>query len=272
MQLTGLTVIGGGQMARALVGGMLESGCLQASELTIVHKTKSTGEWWSSKYSECTTTTDTVEAVAGAKVVMLAVKPHIIAEVLSVKNDAGKSADWSGRLIVSIAAGIGLDKLTAGVGHDRVVRVMPNTPSLVGEGASGFCVSGGVGDDDVQLIETMLSSVGIASQVTEPQMNAVTGVSGSGPAYVFLIIEALADGGVAAGLPRATALQLATQTVLGAAKMVRETGEHPGVLKDNVCSPGGTTIAAMSTLEQNAVRGAMIQAVQASANRSRELA
>ncbi|KLU03690.1 Pyrroline-5-carboxylate reductase [Rhodopirellula islandica] len=272
MQLTGLTVIGGGQMARALVGGMLESGCLKASELTVVHQTKATGDWWGAKYPGCTTSTDTVEAVSGASTVMLAVKPHIIAEVLAVKNADGKSADWSGRLIVSIAAGIGLDKLTQGVGHDRVVRVMPNTPSLVGEGASGYCVSLGVSDDDVKLIETMLNSVGIASLVTEPQMNAVTGVSGSGPAYVFLIIEALADGGVAAGLPRATALKLATQTVLGAAKMVRETGEHPGVLKDNVCSPGGTTIAAMSVLEQNAVRGAMIQAVQASANRSRELA
>lgn len=272
MKLTGLTVIGGGQMARALVGGMLESGCLDAEELTVVHKTASTGTWWTENHPGCTTTTDTVAAVASAKVVMLAVKPHIIAEVMTVQDEQGNSADWNDRLIISIAAGIGLDSLTEQAGHRRVVRVMPNTPSLVGEGASGFCAADGVDDDDIELVKTMLESVGIAAQVTEPQMNAVTGVSGSGPAYVFLIIEALADGGVAAGLPRATALQLATQTVLGAAKMVRETGEHPGVLKDNVCSPGGTTIAAMSTLERNAVRGAMIQAVQASANRSRELA
>lgn len=162
-------------------------------------------------------------------------------------------------------------QLQGWIEHSRVVRVMPNTPSLVGAGASAFCCGDDVSEDDKAWIESMLGSVGLAVEVDESQMDAVTGLSGSGPAYVCMMIEALADGGVQEGLSRPLAMQLATQTVLGTAKMIAETKRHPGELKDAVASPGGTTIAAIAVLEQNGVRGALAQAVSASARRSREL-
>ncbi|WP_404308742.1 pyrroline-5-carboxylate reductase [Neorhodopirellula lusitana] len=268
MPLPKLTSIGGGQMARALIGGMIRSEAMLPADLTIVQPSAEGRSWWDNEYPDCTTepVENVGKAVGDAEIVLLAVKPHIIGPVVS-----NPDCSFDNKLVISIAAGVPLEKLCAGVGHQRVVRVMPNTPSLVGEGASGFCVGANVQPADVANVKLMLESVGYVAEVTEPQMDAVTGVSGSGPAYIFLLIEGLADGGVAEGLPRKTALALATQTVLGAAKMVRETGLHPGQLKDNVCSPGGTTIAAVKTLEQNAVRAAMMSAVSASANRSREL-
>lgn len=272
MKLPKLTVIGGGQMARALVGGMIRKTVLEASDLTIVGPSSAMREWWTTHYPACRTmSSGAAESGANAfsdcEIVLLAVKPHVVAPVLSDKD-----ANFDGKLVISIAAGVPLEKLIAGVGHGRVARVMPNTPSLVGEGAAAFCVGDAVTADDVQHVETMLGSVGYVTRVSENQLDAVTGLSGSGPAYVFLMIEALADGGVAAGLPRKIAMDLAVQTVRGAATMVRDTGEHPGTLKDNVCSPGGTTIAAVRVLEHNAVRGALIDAVAASAGRSRDLA
>ena len=149
---------------------------------------------------------------------------------------------------------------------------MPNTPSLIGRGASAFCCGDEVAEEDRTLVADVLGAVGIAMQVAESQMDGVTGLSGSGPAYVYVLIEALADGGVAAGLPREMAMQLATQTVIGAGEMVQKTGQHPGQLKDAVASPGGTTIAGLQALEENGVRAAMIAAVKASAARSKELA
>ncbi len=272
MKLPQLTVIGGGQMAHALVGGMIDQAVLAADKLIVVANSDATGQWWKEHYPGCrfftadsAATSD--EAIGESEIVMLAVKPHIIPTVL---DDVGDQL--AGKLVISVAAGVPLAKLAAGTGHDRLARVMPNTPSLVGEGAAAYCVAADVTSADVDSIETMLGSVGYVTEVTESQLDAVTGVSGSGPAYVFLIIEALADGGVAAGLPRKIALELATQTVRGAATMVRDTGEHPGVLKDKVCSPGGTTIAAVRVLEQNAIRAALIDAVAASAGRSHELA
>ncbi len=272
MKLPQLTVIGGGQMARALVGGMIDKSTLDDGNLVVVANTESTGRWWQEKYPRCRFfTADSLnagsEAIVESQIVMLAVKPHVIPTVFESVEDG-----LAGKLVISVAAGVLLSKLTEGVGHRRVIRVMPNTPSQVGEGAAAYCVATEVSKTDVEMVETMLGSVGYVTSVTESQLDAVTGVSGSGPAYIFLVIEALADGGVAAGLPRKVALELATQTVRGAATMVRDTGEHPGVLKDKVCSPGGTTIAAVGVLEQNAIRAAFIDAVAASAGRSRELA
>ncbi len=272
MKLPQLTVIGGGLMARALVGGMIDQSILDANNLTVVATSQATGQWWQESYPGCRFfTADSPDshstAIAQSEIVMLAVKPHILPTVLS-----GLGTGLAGKLVISVAAGVPLAKLTAGVGHERVARVMPNTPSLVGEGAAAYCTAADASESDVESIEAMLGSVGYVTEVTESQLDAVTGVSGSGPAYVFLMIEALADGGVAAGLPRKIALELATQTVRGAATMVRDTGEHPGALKDKVCSPGGTTIAAVRVLEQNAIRAALIDAVAASAGRSRELA
>ncbi|EMI16773.1 pyrroline-5-carboxylate reductase [Rhodopirellula maiorica SM1] len=165
-----------------------------------------------------------------------------------------------------------LKSLCGWIGHQRVVRVMPNTPCLVGQGVSAFCGGSDVTDQDNEWITTLFSSVGLAIPVLESQMDGVTGLSGSGPAYICLIVEALADGGVLAGLPRPLAMKLAAQTVLGTAQMIAETGRHPGELKDSVTSPAGTTIAAVQVLEQNGIRGALIDAVAASARRSRELA
>jgi pyrroline-5-carboxylate reductase len=159
----------------------------------------------------------------------------------------------------------------AGPAGLRVIRVMPNTPALVGASASAFAVGSSATRADAQTVQQFLGSVGIALEVKEKLLDAVTGVSGSGPAYGFLMIEALADGGVAAGLPRDIAQRLAAQTLLGAAKMVLETGQHPGALKDAVCSPGGTTIEAVHELEKAGLRAALISAVRVAADKARRL-
>jgi len=175
-------------------------------------------------------------------------------------------------LLVSIAAGVPLETFRQSLGSGRrLVRVMPNTPALVGSGASAFALGGTATEDDAKLVEEMLSTVGIAVQVPENLLDAVTGLSGSGPAYGYQIIEALSDGGVRAGLQRASATKLAAQTLLGAARMVLETGEHPGALKDAVTSPGGTTIAGLYALETGGLRGILMDAVATAAERSRKL-
>ncbi len=261
-----LTVVGGGQMGRALVGGMLARGVLAAEQIHLIDPDAACQSWWAEHHAGVQLGEDLTHAVSNSEIVLLAVKPNRIPVVAKQRGRF-----WNGKLVISIAAGVSLDQLGGWIGHKRVIRVMPNTPCLVGEGASAFCSGAEVTDDDNLWIETMLKSVGLAVQVEENQMDAVTGLSGSGPAYVCLIIEALADGGVLAGLPRAMAMKLATQTVLGTARMVADTGRHPGELKDAVASPGGTTIAAIAVLEQNGLRGALVEAVAASARRSREL-
>jgi pyrroline-5-carboxylate reductase len=260
-----LAVIGGGQMGRALVGGMLASNVVTPEQLKLVEPAQLSQTWWL-EHHPGVEIADSSAAVSAADAVLMAVKPNIMEEV--AKQISG---DCGGKLVISIAAGIGLVQLRGWIGHKRVVRVMPNTPSLVREGASAYCCGREVSEEDKHWIESMLGSVGLAVEVDERQMDAVTGLSGSGPAYVCMMIEAMADGGVLEGLPRQLAMQLATQTVLGTAKMIAETKRHPGELKDAVASPGGTTIAAISVLEQNGVRGAFVAAVAASARRSREL-
>jgi pyrroline-5-carboxylate reductase len=210
------------------------------------------------------------EVVAASDVVVIAVKPDQVVGLLEEL-----SADWNtGRhLVVSIAAGVTLARMeAAGPAGLRVIRVMPNTPALVGASASAFAVGSSATRADAQTVQQFLGSVGIALEVKEKLLDAVTGVSGSGPAYGFLMIEALADGGVAAGLPRDIAQRLAAQTLLGAAKMVLETGQHPGALKDAVCSPGGTTIEAIHALEKGGVRAALIGAVRVAADKAKAMA
>jgi len=199
-------------------------------------------------------------------VIVLAVKPHIIKSVCEdiIKVD-------SEALIISVAAGIKLALLESYLPNRRIVRVMPNTPCLVGEAASGFAPGSLANSNDCATVKKIFGAVGLALEVSEHLLDAVTGVSGSGPAYVFQFIEALSDGGVRAGLPRAIATQLAAQTVKGAAEMVLKTGKHPGELKDGVTSPGGTTIAGVEALEKGGLRATTMSAVLATTKRSMQL-
>ena len=208
------------------------------------------------------------EVAESAQVLILATKPDqtaaVLAEISRVFN--------KNHLLISIAAGVPIARLEKGLpAKARVIRVMPNTPALVGAGASAFALGKSATAADGELTRKLLSAVGTAFQVKENLLDAVTGLSGSGPAYVYQFIEALSDGGVAAGLPRDIATKLAAQTVLGGAKMVLETGQHPGALKDQVTSPGGTTIEGLHELEKGKFRGAVISAVRAATEKSKKL-
>lgn len=254
-------------MGTALVEGAIRSGAVAAENITGVdpwqaardHFAKATGA----------AVADGISALAGCEVILLCTKPHDVAAAL---RDASIASHGKPLLVISIAAGITLAALeTAAAANLRIVRAMPNTPALVGKGAAGYCMGTRATREDADLARLLLGAVGVAVEVPERLMDAVTGLSGSGPAYVYLVIEALADGGVQAGLPRADALCLAAQTVLGAAAMVLETGGHPAVLKDMVTSPGGTTIAGLAELERQGLRAALMGAVAAATRRAAEL-
>ena len=206
------------------------------------------------------------EVVQQADLIILAVKPQHMADVMGEVKPFARPE----KLFVSIAAGITLAKLSAGLGTERIIRVMPNTPALVGQGAAAVARAAGANADDAARVLKLLGAVGLAVELDEKLLDAVTGLSGSGPAFVYVMIEALSDGGVRMGLPRTIATQLAAQTVLGSAQMVLG-GEHPAVLKDRVASPGGTTIAGLQALEEHGVRAAFIAAVEAATKRSVEL-
>jgi pyrroline-5-carboxylate reductase len=208
------------------------------------------------------------EVVMDCEAIILAVKPQVMSAVLAEM----KPHIQSRHLIISIAAGITLQTLTEGLlPGARILRVMPNTPCLVGASASGFAASLGASEFDVAIVGQLFGAVGKAFPLPEPLLDAVTGLSGSGPAFIYVLIESLADGGVRMGLPRDVAQTLAAQTVLGSAKMVLETGTHPAALKDAVASPGGTTIAGLHALERGGFRAAILNAVEAATLRSREL-
>ncbi len=209
-----------------------------------------------------------IDVTKFAQILVLAVKPNQVAEVL----EEIRPHFTSNHVLISIAAGVPLAKLQHGLGENaRVIRVMPNTPALVGMSASAFALGKSATREDSELAHTLFSAVGVAFELKESMLDAVTGLSGSGPAYVYMIIEALSDGGVAAGLPRDVATKLAAQTVLGSAKMVLETNLHPGVLKDMVTSPGGTTVEGLHEMEKGGVRGVLINAVRAASDKSKKL-
>ena len=204
----------------------------------------------------------------GAEVLLLAVKPQVLTSALELLREVVAET----QTVISIAAGVSTARIEdCFAQHIPVVRVMPNTPALIGAAASAISAGQWATSAHLALAHRIFDAVGVAVDVPEKLLDAVTGLSGSGPAYVYVFIEALSDAGVRAGLPRDVATQLAAQTVLGSARMVLETGTHPGVLKDMVTSPGGTTIAGLHALEQNAFRGAVIDAVQAATQRSKEL-
>ena len=259
--------IGAGQMATALGQGWVNAKLVASTGLRAADPTGEARKQFG-KATGAKTTADNRQVVDESDVIFLAVKPQKMAEILAEI----RSRITPDKLVVSIAAGVRLSTLGEGLGDNvRLVRVMPNAPCLVGRGACGFCLGKAATTDDGQLVHQLLAAVGIAVEVEEKLLDAVTGLSGSGPAFVYVAIEALSDGGVRAGLPRSAANALAVQTVLGAAEMVLATGEHPGVLKDRVTSPGGTTIAGLAALESGGLRAALLDAVDAAARRSEEL-
>jgi pyrroline-5-carboxylate reductase len=259
--------IGAGKMATAIIRGMIRDGTpselISASDPDSKVRAALLGE------TGVATFDSNAEVVGHSDVVVLAVKPQSMAGVLAEL----RPMITTDHLVVSVAAGVSLATLAKGLGPDRrLARAMPNTPALVGEGAAAYCLGPAAREEDEAVVASCLKAIGKAFRVPESQLDAVTGLSGSGPAFVYLMIEALADGGVRVGLPREIALTLAAQTVLGSAKMVLETGEHPGALKDQVASPAGTTIAGLHALERGGVRAALMDAVEAAYRRSVELA
>jgi len=259
--------IGGGAMAESILRGVLHAGIVSADKITVSEIHQQRCRQLQDQF-HIETAPDNKTLVKNADMVVLAVKPQSIQEVL---EEISSVADTS-TLFVSIAAGIQTGDISLGLGETgRIVRVMPNTPAKVGAGASALCAGPGAHEEDLSAARLLFDAVGATVIINEALMDAVTGLSGSGPAYVFLFIEALADAGVKAGLPRDTAVKLAAQTCFGAAKLVLETEEHPGRLKDQVTSPAGTTIAGVQALEQGSFRGTVMCAVEAAVARSKEL-
>ena len=263
-----LGFLGAGRMATALARAWTASGRAAAAR-TLASDPLPAARDAFARETGCPTTADNRRVAAHADLLVLAVKPQTMTALLTEVRDLVQDRK---PLVISIAAGITLAQLADGLGAGvRLIRVMPNTPCLVGESASGFTPGSHATADDVATVQALLDDAGKAFRVPEHLLDAVTGLSGSGPAFVYLIIEALSDGGVRVGLPRDVATTLAAQTVLGSAKMVLETGQHPGALKDAVASPGGTTIAGLHALERAAVRGALMDAVEAATRRATEL-
>jgi pyrroline-5-carboxylate reductase len=260
--------VGAGAMAEALAGGLLAAG-VDAARLRAADPDPARRKRFEQALGVATTA-DNAELVAASDLVVLAVKPAVVAGALASLRGAGDAAR---PLWVSIAAGVPLAALERGLPEGaHVVRAMPNTPALVRAGATAICAGSHAGDGDVAAARALFESVGVCWVApSEGLLDAVTGLSGSGPAYVFVFLEALGDAGVRVGLPRDAAYRLAFQTVLGAARMAIELGQHPAQLKDQVTSPGGTTIAGLERLEARGLRAAVYEAVEAATRRSREL-
>lgn len=259
--------IGLGNMACAIIGGMLEQGMVSAEEICGSAKTQKTRDAVREQFG-IDVKASNAEVAEAAQILILAVKPQFLGDVIGEIRDTVKPDT----LIISIAAGKTLAWLREAFGRQmKIVRCMPNTPALVGEGCTGVCVNDAVSEEEREYSLRLMESFGKASLVEERLMDAVGAVSGSSPAYVFLFIEAMADAGVAAGMPRAQAYAFAAQAVYGSAKLVLETGRHPGELKDMVCSPGGTTIEGVRVLEEAGFRGAVMDALLAAVEKSRRL-
>jgi pyrroline-5-carboxylate reductase len=262
-----LGLIGAGKMGTALIRGLLEAKVLNAKQILASDPAESALEQLQQQ-TEVKTTSRNAEVAKQSEIILIAVKPEVMRPVLQeIRPFVGKD-----QLIISIAAGVTLKVIEESLDQGcRVVRVMPNTPCLVGAAAAAFSLGKNATLEDARLVKALFETVGLAVQVQEKHLDAVTGLSASGPAYVFLMIEALSDGGVKMGLSRSVATQLAAQTVFGAAKMILEVKKHPAELKDLVTSPGGTTIAGLHALENRAFGAALIDAVEAATRRAKEL-
>jgi len=259
--------LGAGKMATALAKGFVSAEVAFPKEIIASDPHDAARKNFATELGSKTTISN-VEVAEFANVLILATKPDQVSAALTEI----RAAFTEKHLIISIAAGVTIAKLESALPSGaRVIRVMPNTPALVGAGASAFALGKNATSADGEIAKKLLSAVGLALQVKENLLDAVTGLSGSGPAYVYQFIEALSDGGVAAGLPRDVATKLAAQTVLGAAKMVLETGQHPGALKDQVTSPGGTTIEGLHELEKGKLRATVMNAVRAATEKSKKL-
>jgi len=263
-----IAFIGGGNMTEALIAGLLKAGLAAPNQVQATDILPERLTFLKERY-QIKTGSDNRAAAAWGDMLVLSVEPQILDEVLGeIRRDVRP-----GTLILSVAAGYPIARVASGLSPQaHIVRAMPNTPSWVGAGVAALSVGPGVTEEEAKLARQLFESVGMVVMVEERLMDAVTGLSGSGPAYVYLIVEALADGGVKAGLSRQAAQLLATQTVLGAARMVIESGEHPASLKDRVASPGGTTIAGLQKLEDGKLRATLMAAVEAAVKRSKELA
>ena len=259
--------IGLGNMASAMIGGILKKNLYSPEDLIGADKSEEAVKRAAETF-HIHTTTDNIEVAEAADVLILAVKPQFFEGMIAeIKGAVGED-----KLVISIAPGKTMEWLMDHFGKEmKLVRCMPNTPALVGEGCTGFCTYSMVTEEEQETARKILESFGKAYPIPENLMDTVVGVSGSSPAYVFMFIEAMADEAVAEGMPRALAYEFAAQAVLGSAKMVLETGKHPGELKDMVCSPAGTTIQAVKVLEEKGFRAAVMDAVEACIDKSRNL-
>ncbi len=259
--------IGCGNMGSAMIGGIIKKGDYKTNQIIASVHTIESANRLADKF-EIEAMCDNKEVASQADILFLAVKPYMFAEVISEIRDVCKK----NQLVVSVAAGQTIESITGLFGSQiKLVRAMPNTPALVGQAMSALTPNELVTDDEMAEVLAIFESFGQAEIVPESMMDAVVGVSGSSPAYVYMFIEAMADAAVADGMPRKQAYKFAAQSVLGAAGMVLETGEHPGVLKDAVCSPGGTTIAAVAELEKSGFRSSVIEAQRACVQKSRDM-
>lgn len=259
-----LNIIGGGVMAEAILSRLLEQGAFAADAILVSEPRAERRNYLSQKY-RVKVTEDNQAAISAAEICLLAVKPQVFDSVV-----ANLTPDRHAT-IISILAGVTIARLEKNFPQQSVIRVMPNTPATIGAGMTAIARGTHATEEQIEQAKQIFRTVGEVVEVPESLMDAVTGLSGSGPAFVALAIEALADGGVASGLPRAIAQKLAVQTVLGTATLIEKTQMHPGELKDRVTSPGGTTIAGVAQLEKAGFRSALIEAVKAAAQRSREL-
>ena len=259
--------VGYGNMGYAMVDSIIREKVVPIENIIVSKKTISEEDIARNK-NNIKITTDNIEVAKSADILVLAVKPNVFGKILKeIKNSIKKDA-----IVISIAAGITLSSIKGNFGESiKIVRAMPNTPALVGEGMTGYTLGSKLTDEELNWVEEIFNSFGRSQLVDESLLDGVTGIAGSSPAYVYMMIEALADGGVREGIPRSQAYTFAAQAVLGAAKMVLETGCNPAELKDKVCSPGGTTIEAVASLEKNGFRSAVIEAVRVCAEKSKEL-
>lgn len=260
-------MIGAGNMAEAIWGGMLHSGFCKPEDILVSRRSETALEKIQSQYG-IRTTTDNVQVAKECDLLFLAVKPQFLNTVITEIKEVIREE----HILISIAAGKTIEWLEAAFAKPiKLIRTMPNTPALVGEGCTGICANKQVSEEEKELALQIFASVGKAFFIEERLMDTVGALSGSSPAYVFMMMEAMADGAVAGGLPRAQAIEMAAQTFLGSAKLLLESGKHPGQLKDMVCSPGGTTIRGLQVLEERALRGAIIDALQACIEQSKKL-